>query len=90
MKVHVLKELVIHHLEEEEEDLFPDVRKALSEERLREIGGGMTAAWKVSPTRPHPLSPQTPPGNVLLGIPATAWDLAVSFTRIVRRRLLKR
>lgn len=90
MKVHVLKELVIHHLEEEETDLFPNVRAALSEERLREIGGGMTASWEVSPTRPHPMSPQTPPGNVLLGLPTTAWDLAVSFTRIVRRRLLKR
>lgn len=90
MKVHVLAEIVTHHLEEEEEDLFPAVREALSEERLREIGGGMVAAWDVSPIRPHPLSPQTPPANVLMGIPATVWDLSVSLGRMLRRRLLRR
>lgn len=90
MKVHVLSELVLHHLEEEEEDLFPAVRRALPEARLREIGAGMVTQWELSPLRPHPLSPQTPPANVLMGIPATAWDLSVSAVRMVRRRVLGR
>ena len=90
MKVHVLEEYMLHHLEEEEEDLFPDVREALSEDRLREIGAGMVAAWDVAPTRPHPRSPQTPPGNILMGLPTAVLDLAVSVTRVLRRRLLKR
>ncbi len=90
MKVHVLKENMLHHLEEEEEDLFPDVREALSEERLREIGAGMVEVWEVAPLRPHPSSPQSPPANVLLSLPTAAWDLAVSLTRVLRRRLLRR
>ncbi len=89
-KVHVLKEYMIHHLEEEEEDLFPDVRKALTEERLREIGGGMVKVWDVAPSRPHPAAPQSPPANVLMGIPTAAWDLTVSTVRLVSRKVLRR
>lgn len=90
MKVHVLKEYMIHHLEEEEEDMFPAVREALSEERLREIGGGMVRVWDVAPSRPHPAAPQTPPANVLMGLPTAVWDLAVSTVRLVSRRVLRR
>lgn len=90
MKVHVLQEYMLHHLEEEEEDLFPAVREALSEERLRELGAGMVAMWDVAPTRPHPRSPQTPPGNVLMGVPTAVADVVVSLGRIARRRILKR
>lgn len=90
MKVHVLAEYMLHHLEEEEEDLFPAVREQLSEDRLREIGAGMVKVWDVAPSRPHPRSPQSPPANVLMGIPTAAVDLAVSLTRVLRRRILRR
>lgn len=89
-KVHVLKEYMLHHLEEEEQDLFPDVREAMTEQRLREIGGGMVKVWDVAPSRPHPAAPQTPPANVLMGLPTAAWDLAVSTLRMVSRRVLRR
>lgn len=87
MKVHVLEEYMRHHLEEEEQDLFPDVAAQLSEQRRREIGRGMVAAWQVAPTRPHPASPQSPPANVVLGLPTAAWDLVVSAVRRLRHRL---
>lgn len=90
MKVHVLKEHLLHHLEEEEEDMFPVVREALSDERLREIGDGMRKVWDVAPSRPHPAAPQTPPANVLMGLPTAVWDLAVSTVRLVSRRVLRR
>ena len=91
MKVHVLKENMLHHLEEEEEDLFPDVREALSEERLREIGGGHGRGLGGRAAAAAPvLSPQSPPANVLLSLRHGAWDLAVSLTRVLRRRLLRR
>jgi hemerythrin superfamily protein len=89
-KVHVLMENVMHHIEEEESDLFPSVREALSEERLRQIGAGMQEAWEVAPSRPHPSAPQTPPGNVLLGLPTTAWDLTVNLVRLATRTVLRR
>jgi hemerythrin superfamily protein len=40
-KVKVLKEQVEHHVEEEESDLFPKVRKALDKEELKEVGALM-------------------------------------------------
>ncbi|HEY4183697.1 MAG TPA: hemerythrin domain-containing protein [Polyangia bacterium] len=42
-KVTVLKEQVSHHVEEEESDLFPKVRKLLDEDRLEAIGQEMSA-----------------------------------------------
>lgn len=82
-KVKVLIENVRHHIEEEEGELLPQVREALDEETRRRLGGAMERAWKVAPERPHPLSPDTPPGNVLAGIPAAVMDRAVNLGRTV-------
>lgn len=60
-----------HHLDEEENDLFPRLRQACSEEQLVELGGKIQRAKKLAPTRPHPSAPDTPPGNKLLA-PGTA------------------
>jgi hemerythrin superfamily protein len=43
-KATVLMELVRHHVEEEEGEMFPKVRQALGRKRLTEIGEGMYAA----------------------------------------------
>jgi hemerythrin superfamily protein len=43
-KAVVLSELVRHHVEEEEGELFPQVREALGRKRLVEIGEQMIAA----------------------------------------------
>ncbi len=40
-RMKVLEELVEHHVEEEEKELFPKVRKACSREELEEIGQRM-------------------------------------------------
>jgi len=42
-KAKVLKELVEHHADEEEEDMFPSARKLLDREELRELGARMEA-----------------------------------------------
>ncbi|MBW3580500.1 MAG: hemerythrin domain-containing protein [Actinobacteria bacterium] len=63
-KVTVLIESVRHHVEEEESELFPEVRKALGRKRLGEIGESMEKAKETAPTRPRPQAPDTPPGNV--------------------------
>jgi hemerythrin superfamily protein len=89
-KVTVLKENVLHHIEEEESDLFPQVVEALDEQRRREIGGAMVKAWDIAPSRPHPLSPDTPPGNWLTGVPAAGYDLVVGVLKAAKRRVLRR
>lgn len=41
----VLKELIEHHVEEEEEELFPKVQKAISEQELEKLGDRMEAMF---------------------------------------------
>jgi len=75
-KVTVLMENVRHHVKEEESELFPKVRRALSRGALNEMGAAMERAKTVAPTRPHPRSPDTPPGNIVTGVVAAALDRA--------------
>lgn len=48
---------VRHHVQEEENDLFPKLRGNSSEQNLKDLGGKAEQAQKVAPTRPHPSSP---------------------------------
>ncbi|HMJ77115.1 MAG TPA: hemerythrin domain-containing protein [Iamia sp.] len=73
-KVTVLIENVRHHVEEEEQDYFPKVREELGRNDLSDLGEAMEAARKVAPTHPHPRSPSTPPGNLVIGTVAGAAD----------------
>lgn len=51
-KMTVLMENVKHHMEEEEQDWFPKVRKGLGRKQLQEIGDAMVAAKKKAPRGP--------------------------------------
>jgi hemerythrin superfamily protein len=51
-KVTVLIENVRHHVEEEEQDWFPEVRKGMGRKVLQELGEQMTAAKADAPTDP--------------------------------------
>jgi hemerythrin-like domain-containing protein len=66
-KVTVMIENVRHHVKEEEQELFPEVRRHLGRARLLEIGDELRAAKSRVPTRPHPYAPDTPPANAIVG-----------------------
>lgn len=55
-KVTVLIENVRHHIEEEESELFPEVRKALGRSKLAEIGEQMEQAKAEAPANPLALA----------------------------------
>lgn len=80
-KMTVLIESVRHHVEEEERDLFPAVREAFTVEELDEMGEALERLKATAPTRPHPRVPDTPPLNVLVGLPAAIVDRAVTIGR---------
>jgi hemerythrin superfamily protein len=63
-KAMVLIENVRHHVEEEEQELFPEVRKLADRSTLVELGELLATAKKTAPTHPHPRSPDTPPANL--------------------------
>src|SRR3954468_3369440 len=73
-KVTVLMENVRHHVEEEEEEFFPKVRDELGRKSLNDLGDAMATAKQAAPTHPHPRSPDTPPGNLVIGTAAGVAD----------------
>ena len=55
-KVRVLMENVRHHVEEEEEELFPQARKVMGRRLLQDLGEQMEAAKKEAPSDPLKVS----------------------------------
>jgi hemerythrin superfamily protein len=64
-KVTVLIEMVRHHVEEEESDLFPKVRRLVDDELLAELGDALRTAKATAPTRPQPRRPDEPPASLV-------------------------
>jgi hemerythrin superfamily protein len=62
-KVTVLMESVRHHVKDEEEGMFPRIRKGMDADALARLGASLEEAKATAPTRPHPRVPDTPPGN---------------------------
>jgi hemerythrin superfamily protein len=77
-KVTVLKEIVQHHVGEEESDLFPKVRRAMPKARLEQLGEELGRAKSSVPDRPHPRLPDEPPGNLITSVAAGVVDVAKS------------
>jgi hemerythrin superfamily protein len=55
-KVTVLKEIVEHHVDEEEHGWFPKVRDAIGRTALSDVGEQMVNAKREAPTEPDPTS----------------------------------
>ncbi|CAN5807794.1 hemerythrin domain-containing protein [soil metagenome] len=80
-KMTVLMENVRHHVEEEEDEFFPEVRKAFGRNDLVELGDMLKQAKKTAPTRPHPRSPDEPPGIAVAGLVSGLVDRVRDATR---------
>ena len=75
-KVTVLMESVRHHVEEEEQDMFPKVRAAMGRKALTELGATLEKAKLQAPVEPYPMAPDEPPGNLAPTLPAGLFDRA--------------
>jgi hemerythrin superfamily protein len=58
---------VLHHIEEEEGQLFPKLRERLSAAQMSDLGAKISKAKRFAPTRPHPSAPDEPPMDKLAG-----------------------
>src|SRR4051812_15195727 len=63
-----------HHIEDEEAEMFADMRKVIDEEELRTLGARVEAFKKVAPTRPHPSVSNQPLPRTAAGPPASLFD----------------
>jgi hemerythrin superfamily protein len=69
--VDALRVEVHHHVEEEENGLMPQVRRAVDAQALEELGEVIDKAKQTAPTRPHPSAPDRPP-SLALAAPVVA------------------
>ena len=91
-KMQVVIENVRHHVDEEEGDegLFAVARRELKQTELKEMAERAEHLRNVGPTRPHPLSPDQPPFNVIIGLPIAVMDRAVTLARKTLERTILR
>jgi hemerythrin superfamily protein len=85
-KVLVLMETLRPHIAEEEQGLFPRVRKAFTPAELQTMAQALMVAKRAAPTRPHPRAPDTPPGNLVAGTMSAVLDMGKDAVRALRRR----
>ncbi|MBU8896688.1 hemerythrin domain-containing protein [Corallococcus sp. M34] len=85
-KVQVLMEATRAHVVEEEQYLFPEVRKLFRPQELRSLGMQLEQAKGSAPTHPHPSAPDTPPANLVAGAVTAVMDLGRDALRAARRK----
>ncbi|WEH41194.1 hemerythrin domain-containing protein [Streptomyces sp. AM 2-1-1] len=69
-------DLIRQDIRDEEDLLLPRLQEALDTAELRRLGAAWEAVRRTAPTHPHPAVPRRPPGNVVLGVPLSAYDRA--------------
>ena len=92
-KMTVVIENVRHHVEEEEgpDGLFEVARKTLKPTQMEEMADRAEQLRKAGPSRPHPFAPDTPPLNVLVGLPVAVLDRVVTTARqVIERTILRK
>jgi hemerythrin superfamily protein len=71
-----LKRAVMEHVAEEEGQVFPRLRQALSADERRDLGRQVMEAEVHAPTHPHPHAPNRPPANKVADMAAFVLDKA--------------
>ena len=82
-KMHVVRQAVEAHIDEEESILLPRLDKILGDEVRSTLAEAMIAARKVAPNHPHPAAPDTPPAGMITGLFAKVFDAGKDMVRKV-------
>lgn len=69
-----LQSAVEEHVQEEEGQMFPQLRDHLDEQALTELGETLDQAKQTAPTRAHPAAPTEPPALALAAPVAAIYD----------------
>ena len=65
-----------HHVQEEEAELLPQLKKASSAADMQEMTDMFVRMKAISPSRPHPQAPNKPPANIAANTTAVPLDAA--------------
>jgi hypothetical protein len=74
IRFQALKQSVLQHAEREEMDEFSRLREKVDADKLKRMAGAVRAAERTAPTRPHPRTPESAAGNILVGPPLAVFD----------------
>ncbi|HET8600817.1 MAG TPA: hemerythrin domain-containing protein [Segeticoccus sp.] len=69
-----LEQDVSEHVEEEEQQLMPQLRESVDAQALDELGAELDKAKQTAPTRPHPNAPDEPPTLAMAAPVAAIYD----------------
>jgi hemerythrin superfamily protein len=62
-----LESVLADHVQDEETEQFPQLRRLVPQEELTELAGKVETAKKLAPTRPHPSAPNSEVFHKLVG-----------------------
>jgi hemerythrin superfamily protein len=62
-----LETLLADHVQDEESEQFPELRRRIPQDELKELAGKVETAKKLAPTRPHPGAPNSELFHKLVG-----------------------
>ena len=65
--VQQLQALLADHIQDEENEQFPELRRRIPHDELTELAGKVETAKKLAPTRPHPAAPNNQVFHKLVG-----------------------
>lgn len=71
-----LESMTKEHVQEEETEIFPLLRRNRSEQQLQELGEQVEKSKKTAPTHPHPSTPDNPVAAKVMGAAAGVADRA--------------
>jgi hemerythrin superfamily protein len=82
-KMHVVRESIEMHIEEEESTLLPRLERLLNDDVRATLAEAMIAAKRSAPNHPHPGAPDTPPAGMIAGLVAKVMDAGKDMVRKV-------
>jgi hemerythrin superfamily protein len=62
-----LETILADHVQDEESEQFPELRRRIPQDELKDLAGKVETAKKLAPTRPHPAAPNNQLFHKLVG-----------------------
>jgi len=89
-KVATLRGAIAHHVSDEENEIFPEAERSLSQVALNELGARIARAKKSAPEQPSGSAAKNSPGTSVTGLASAAVDQIARMLRAAPKRSAKR